>query len=210
MGLFRKNETYNEQMLREAGLDRVRFREPQPDTEPDPQRPQLDRRPVGPGNRMPLSVWNVIPPVQTGPMAWDAMATAVAPGIAGDSVRFTVLPDGDLIVEEEEGDGDLSPLADAVESRISPPYKVDAARQEGDLWGIGAKAIRVETFAFPGADSLVLSQTGGAAELRVDGEPSDAAPPAELQRLGEQEGTDFCVEADRIDGDYWEVRVSAL
>ncbi len=47
-------------------------------------------------------------------------------------------------------------------------------------------------------------------ELRVDGEPTDAAVPVELQRLGERAGRDFCVEAQRIDGDFWEVRVSPL
>jgi hypothetical protein len=46
--------------------------------------------------------------------------------------------------------------------------------------------------------------------LRVDGEPSEALVPAELERLGETLGSSFYVEADRIDGDYWEVRATAL
>ncbi|MBV8065467.1 MAG: hypothetical protein JOY73_08085, partial [Actinobacteria bacterium] len=83
-------------------------------------------------------------------------------------------------------------------------------RQDGDLWGVGAKRIDVAVFAFPEADALEVSQTDGVTELRVDGEPSDAAVPVELQRLGEREGADFCVEANRIDGDSWEVRVSPL
>ncbi len=36
MALFRKKETYNEQMLREAGLDRVVFNTPEPDASPPP------------------------------------------------------------------------------------------------------------------------------------------------------------------------------
>ncbi len=200
MGLFRKQETYNEKMLREAGLDRVVFREPKPLAEPQPEavpEPVLEPGPAALHGRL-------------GPNNWDAVASVVAPGIAGDSVKFTVLPDGDLIVVEEDGDGDLSALADAIEERISPPYKAVGTRQEGDLWGVGAKRIAAQTFAFPDADGLVLSQSDGVAELRVDGEPSDAPPPIELQRLGEQAGADFCVQAQRIDGDYWEVRVSPL
>src|SRR5205085_7867233 len=128
-------------------------------------------------------------------------------GIQGSSVRFTVLPHGDLIVGEADGDGDLSPLADAIEERISPPYKAVASRQDGDLWGVGAKRIEVAQFEFPDADALELSQSDGVAYLRADGEPSDATAPVELQRLGERTGGDFCVEAERIDGDYWEVKV---
>jgi hypothetical protein len=193
--LFRKRETYNEQMLREAGLDRVRFRDPAPTPPPT----------LASVNLAALTLHG-----RLGPKEWDAVTTVVAPGIAGDRVEFTVLPEGDLIVETEEGDGDLSPLADAIEERIAPPYRAAGSRQEGDLWVVGAKAIGVATFPFPEADALQLSQSDGVAELRVDGEPSDAAPPVELQRLGEAAGADYSVEATRIDGDSWEVRVSPL
>ena len=199
MALFRKKETYNEQMLREAGLDRVVFGNPAPVPAPAAALP----RPVSDLSRLTLHG-------RLGPKEWDAVTTVVAPGIEGDSVRFTVLPDGDLIVVEEDGDGDLSPLADAIEEHVSPPYKAAASRQDGDLWGVGAKSIEVQTIVFPDAEGLVLSQSDGVADLRVDGEPSDASAPLELQRLGDQAGTDFSVEADRIDGDYWEVRVSRL
>lgn len=204
MALFRKRETYNEQMLREAGLDRVVFRDPTP----------------APGDLPPLDTGKIpilmygdpegIFKVDSGTLAWDVATTAKVPGVAGDRVAFTTLPNGDMIVSEETGDGDLSPFADAVEGRLDPPYKAAASRQDGDLWGVGAKRIEVATIAFPGAEALELSQSDGVAELRVDGEPSDTAPPVELQRLGEREGADFCVEAQRIDGDHWEVKVSPL
>ena len=51
MGIFKKKETYNEQMLREAGLDRVVFNLPQPapeaeaEAEPEPE-PQPPRTPM--------------------------------------------------------------------------------------------------------------------------------------------------------------------
>jgi hypothetical protein len=208
VGLFRKrDETYNEQMLREAGLDRVVFKDPTPLPD-DP--PPLDT------GKIPVAYFGGLFPhgvqidVDSGTMPWDAATTATAPGIAGDRVSFITLPNGDLIVEDEEGNGDLSPLADAIEGHLSPPYQAKGTRQDGDLWGVGAKRIEVAEFAFPDADALELSEKDGETELRVDGEPSDGAVPMELQRLGERAGADFCVEAKRIDGDSWEVKVSPL
>jgi hypothetical protein len=58
-------------------------------------------------------------------------------------------------------------------------------------------------------DTVELTEHDGNREVRVDGEPSDAEVP-ELARLGERVGADYSVEATRIDGDFWEVRVSAL
>jgi len=49
----------------------------------------------------------------------------------------------------------------------------------------------------------------GVTELRVDGEPRKQMIP-ELERAGETLGSDFVVQADRLDGDFWEIRVSAL
>ncbi len=201
MGIFRKRETYNEQMLREAGLDRVVFRDPTP--------APTDPPPLDAGGRIPVS-YGLRLEVDSGPMDWDTVTTAKVPGLAGDRVEFITLPNGDVIVEKEHGDGDLSPLADAVEEHVSPPYKAAGSRQEGDLWAVGAKRIVVAEFAFPDANALELSESDGVEELRADGEPSDTAAPGELQRLGRQAGTDFCVEAQRIDGDSWEVKVSPL
>ncbi len=198
MAIFKKRETYNEQMLREAGLDRVRFNTP-----PPPESPPSDQEPAGPVSIRRSASSGV-------PAGWDTATTAHVPGVKGDSIRFTVLPSGDLIVVEEDGDADLSPLADAIEEHISPPYAARGSRQDGDLWGVAAKRIEVETIPFPDAESLDLSQVDGIAELHVDGEATDAAPPVELQRLGERVGGDFSVQATRIDGDDWEVKVSPL
>ena len=198
MGIFRKKETYNEQMLREAGLDRVVFNTPQPQPAPEaaPTRPRM-------GESSFLTHHG-----RLGPRDWDATTTATAPGISGDQVRFTVLSNSDLIVED--GDGDFTPLADAIEGWLDPPYKAVASRQNGDLWGIGGKRIEVATIPYPDADTLELSQNHGETEFRVDGGVTDVAIPAELQRLGDAFGPQYCVEASRIDGDYWEVKVSPL
>jgi hypothetical protein len=199
MGLFRRREeTYNEQMLRAAGLfDEQREQPPEGEStaefDPFPSPSPTDLH----GTR-------------AGPRDWDAATTAVAPGLSDDEVAFVALPGGDLIVEKEEGSGDLSPLADAIEQHVSPPYRAVAGRQSGDLWGVGAKRIEVAQISFEDGDALELSHKDSWEELRVDGRPSDGRIPYELEQLGGRAGTDFFVKAERIDDDFWEVRVTAL
>ena len=187
MGLFRKKETYNQQMLREAGLDRVRFGEP---TVLEPLGIPLGR-PLG------------------GPPELDALVTLTASGFDGDRIVFVALPDGDLLVEEAEGDRDLSTFADAVEREVVPPYRATAIRQEGDVWAVGVKRLDVERIAFADGDRLELTREKGLRQLRVDGGLQDGMIP-ELEQLGERVGADFYVTATRLDGDLWEVRVTAL
>ena len=191
MGLFsRRKETLNEKLLREGGLDE---RPPQP----EPPRSVLHAVGVPDGSGV-------------GPKDWDTAVTVTAPALVGGRVEFTALPNGDLIVGEESGDTDLSPLADAVERRVDPPYRAVAERKDGDLWAVAAKRIEVAEIPFPRGDKLELSHNGLEDELLVDGEPSDDAVPRGLERLGEAVGDSFYVEAERIDGDFWEVRATAL
>jgi hypothetical protein len=145
------------------------------------------------------------------PAVWDLVTTANVAGLAGDRIEFATLPSGDVIVDTETGDGDLSPLADVVEKELKPPYRVLARRQEGedDLWSVAARTIDVVELHFEGGDEIELVENEGATELRVDGEPRHQAIP-ELERAGETLGSDFVVQADRLDGDFWEIRVSAL
>ena len=58
-------------------------------------------------------------------------------------------------------------------------------------------------------DEIELVENEGRTELRIDGEASQQVIP-ELERAGEALGSDFVVQADRLDGDLWEIRVSAL
>jgi hypothetical protein len=200
VGLFRrKQETLNEQLLREAGLDPAQvLGDPPPPPQPlEPPQSGLARAGVADGSGV-------------GPKEWDAAVTVTATALVGDRIQFTTIPNGDVIVSEESGDADLTPLADAVERHLSPPYRAVGRRQDGDLWGVGAKRIQVAQIAFPDGERLEFSQHVDHGELRVDGEPSDALVPAELERLGEEQGDSYYVQADRIDGDYWEVRATAL
>jgi hypothetical protein len=210
VGLFRRRqETLNERLLREAGLDQsepvatVPEREPEPAPESPIRTPADDVVPRWPtptfSNRRGERVVNKL----------DAAVTVRSATLAGDRIEFTTLPTGDVIVEREQGDGDLSPLADAIEKKIEPPYRGVAARQNGDVWGVGAIRIQVAKVELPAGERIELTAKDGAREVRVDDEPSDVEVP-ELVELGERTGADYCVEAERIDGDFWEVKVSPL
>jgi hypothetical protein len=143
------------------------------------------------------------------PAVWDLVTTATAPGLAGDRVEFATLPTGDLIVDTETGDADLSPLADAVEKQLKPPYRVLARRGDDELWSVAAREIDVVELRFEGGDEIELVENEGSTELRVDGKPWKEEIP-ELERAGETLGADFVVQADRLDGDLWEIRASGL
>jgi hypothetical protein len=199
VGLFRKKATYNEQMLREAGLDRVVFNTPQPVPEPEsaePEEPAYDHS---------SQISHVMQWARQG--AGETVTSVVAPGIAADSVSFAVLPAGDLIVFGDTDD-DLSVLADAIEASLLPPYRAEASRHEGDIWGVRAWRIEVAEFAYPDAETLQLAQRDGVSDFRIDGGPTDVAPPAQLRQLGESAGAEYFATAQRIDGDYWEVMVN--
>jgi hypothetical protein len=193
----RKQETLNEQLLREAGLD--------------PGQVLGNPPPLGPLEppESVISAAGLPHDLRLGPKDWDLTFAVTAPSLAGDRIEFTTIPNGDVIVGEETGDADLTPLADAIERHLSPPYRAVAARQDADLWGVGAKRIEVAKFELADGDTVELSENDGEQEVRVDGEPSDAEM-RELMRLGERVGADYCVEAKRIDGDFWEVRATAL
>jgi hypothetical protein len=197
VGIFRKKETLNEQLLREAGLDRVVISTPL-------------GGPIDAGPLPPATGESQVAPIQGGLTHFDAMTTATAPGLEGDLIEFTVLPNGDLIVNMGDADDDLSPLADAIEEHLSPPYKASASRQDGDVWEVGGSRIEVAEFAFANAERLELLRRDDVREFRIDGGATDVAPPAELLQLGENAGAEFFAVAQRIDGDCWEVMVNRL
>jgi hypothetical protein len=227
MGIFRRRkeeETLNEQMLREAGIEpdgdtpleqnspnsvTSSTNEPEPAEEtgpPEPLDPYAGSYPAdATGGIVPASLDRAM----ARPAVWDVVTTATAAGLAGDRVEFATLPSGDVIVDTETGDADLSPLADAVEKQLEPPYRVLARREDGDLWSIAARTIDVVQLSFDGGDEIELVENEGSTELRVDGKPWNEQIP-ELERAGETLGTDFVVQADRLDGDLWEIRASAL
>jgi hypothetical protein len=219
MGFFRRgdDETLNEQLLHEAGLDEAQHEsEPADDagsdapldapldaSQPEPLDPYAGTYPADD----PSGTWRR---AMARPGLYDTTVTVEASGLAGDSVTFATLESGDLIVDDEQGDADLSPLADAVERELQPPYRAVGRRQEDDLWLVAARGIDLLDVDFDGGDEIELSSIGGTIEVRVDGEPWTGHIP-ELEHAGEAaEGEDYVVQAERLDGQVWEVRASPL
>ena len=184
-----RREPIHKQLAREGGLE------------------QQEPEPTGPVDTTPK--WGVVGihgvPRQR---RWDTVATAEAPGLTGDEVHFVALPNGDLVVDEDEPPETLGPLAEAVEATLRPPYRAEAVRQEDDVWGVGASRIRVENFEAAG-DELELVSTAEERVLTVDGARVFGSEQA-LERLGEAEGQHYVVRAQRLDDDLWEIEANPL
>ena len=135
---------------------------------------------------------------------YDAVATTDAPDAAGDSARFVGLEDGSLLVEE--GDGDLTALADAIEHEIARPYRATAVRRGETTWAIAAHRLRVIELPEPGGDEIELVLNGEEKTLVVDQNRSFGTMP-ELEQLADGNAV---IRAARLDGTLWEVRVDPL
>jgi hypothetical protein len=142
------------------------------------------------------------------PRHWDVVVAAETPGLSGDEVHFVALPNGDLVVDEDEPAGSLAPLADAVEQTLRVPYRAEAVRRGGDAWAVAARTIEVADFEAEG-DELELVATDGERVLTVDGSRVFGSIP-ELERLGSRESDSYVVRAVRLEDGLWEVETSVL
>jgi hypothetical protein len=141
---------------------------------------------------------------------WDAVVAANAPGLRGDSVHFAALDDGTLVVDEDEPDGALTPLADAMETRLAAPYRVEAVRRDGSLWGVAGRRITVVSEPDLAGEEAELVLTASGWALTVDGVTRLARVPA-LEALGRAGGsTEVVVRASRLADDLWEVETAPL
>ena len=207
MRFWRRRETLNEKLLREAGLERAGA-----DTADGPPAPLVPepKHPGPPRFGMPHTFEEVSLTGLQRVREWDATAVVEAPGLEGDEVSFVALPDGSLVVDEEAGDEPLSPLADGIEEQLPPPYRARGIRREGDVWAVAANAIEVADLGPDVAgDEIELVSRAGERTLIVDGARSFGGVP-ELERLAEAHSTDYVAHASRIDGNLWEVQVSPL
>ena len=186
--IFRR-EPIHKKLARQARLDDLAEQQPEP---------------VDPGPHWGATGIHGVPR----PRRWDAVGSAEAPGIEGDEVHFVALPNGDLVVDEDEPDDTLRALAEAVEDTIEPPYRAEGIRRGGDVWAIAARRIQVAELDAPG-DEIELVASGDERTLTIDGERSFGSVP-QLARLGEQLGPTYVVRARRLDDRLWEVEASAL
>jgi hypothetical protein len=187
--IFRR-EPIHKKLARQAGLDEA------PQAEPA----------VSPESR---GLWHTggIHGVQR-PRRWDVVGSVEVPGLVGDEVHFVALPDGSLIVDEDQPEGALSPLADAVEETLQAPYRSEAVRRDDEIWAVAARRIEVAEIEAPG-EELELVVQGGERGLSVDGERSFGSIP-ELEERGRRLGDSYVVRARRLDADLWEVETGAL
>jgi hypothetical protein len=135
---------------------------------------------------------------------YDAVVTTEAPDAEGSTARFVGLEDGSLLVEE--GDGDLTALADAIEQEVKRPYRATAIRRSETQWAVAAHGLRVVELPEPGGEEMQLVVNGDERTLIVDGNRSFGTFP-ELEKLAEG---DCVIRAARLDGALWEVRVDRL
>ena len=142
------------------------------------------------------------------PRRWDAVASADAPGLTGDELHFVALPDGDLVVDEDEPPDTLAPLADAIEQTIEPPYRAEAVRRQDDVWAVAARRVEVASFEADGG-LLELVETDAGRTFTVDGQEAFGSVP-ELERVGRSLGESYVVRARRLEGDLWEIEADPL
>jgi hypothetical protein len=136
---------------------------------------------------------------------YDAVVTVEAPEPQGAAARFVGLEDGSLLIEE--GEGDLTALADGIEEVVVRPYRATAIRRGETQWAVAGHGLRVLELGEPGGDEIELVLRGDERTLVLDGLSSFGSVP-ELESL--TGGRDAVVRAARLDGNLWEVRVDPL
>jgi hypothetical protein len=139
---------------------------------------------------------------------WDAAIAAHAPALTGDSVTFTALDDGTLVVNEDVPEGSLSPVADALEEMVAPPYRAAAARHEDDMWTAVAESVQIVELTGVDADEVELTVVDGERTLTLGDERTIGPLPA-LDALADEHES-VAVHAERVDGDLFAVDVFPL
>lgn len=182
MGLFRRSKPLHERLAEEGGL--------------------VERSPRQPLYTGAISETGIhgIPRERE----HDAVVTVEAPDVEGQNARFVALADSSLVIEE--GDGDLSALADAIEQEVKPPYRAIAIRRGDTQWAVAGRGLRVVELPEPGGDEVELALRGDERTLLVDGERVFGTLP-ELEQLADG---DSVIRASRLDGDLWEIRIDPL
>jgi hypothetical protein len=140
--------------------------------------------------------------------SWDAMVSAHAPNLIGETVTFVTLADGTVVVDGDQPDDSLSPLADAIEKMLPPPYRAAAVRNAEAVWSIAAESVVVVELPDLEGDEVDLSMMDGVRELIVEGNVA-IRPLPPLDALAEVHG-DVALHAERVDDDLFAVDVFPL
>jgi len=201
---FRRKETLNERLMREAGLEHEPVELPQAT---DEGRAELEESWFGDRS---LTLFERLSGEVTAarPRRWDAVVSAEAPDVDGHEVEFVTLPDGSLVIDEEQGDADLTPLAEAIERQVAAPYRARGVHRGNGVWALAVRKIEVASFAADG-DEIDLSEHDGVRSLVVDGVSRFGSVP-ELEAIGRRQGEAYVVRARRLEGEMWEVSADPL
>jgi hypothetical protein len=208
LGFFRRERPIHEQLAEEAGLDidGVDDELAIGAGEEDMSGISVADLLVGPRVASDLLAVHGIPRNRE----WDAVASAEAPDLPGDSLEFVALADGTLVVDDDLPDGALAPLADTLEDQISAPYHGYALRQDGDVWSVAARRTQiVELEDDVTGDEVDMVVNDGSRRVAIDGVESDAAMPG-LEAFAAQQFGSFVLHASRLDDLLWEVTVIPL
>jgi hypothetical protein len=140
--------------------------------------------------------------------SWEAVASARAPALPGDTATFVVLGDGTVVVDDDLPDGAVEPLADALERSIERPYRAAALRKEDDVWTVVAECVEIVELDGLEEDVAELTIVDGERTLTLDGERT-IRPLAPLDAIAERHG-DVVLHAERVDGYLYAVDVFPL
>jgi hypothetical protein len=100
----------------------------------------------------------------------------------------------------------VTPLAEAVEASLDPPYRAEAVRRGATAWAVAARRLRTLELAGQDGDELELTLGPEGRRLVVDGVPRLGSLPA-LEQLVAGAGH---VRARRLDGAVWEIEAARL
>jgi hypothetical protein len=209
--LFRREKPLHEQLAEEGGLLL-------PDDPREVSR-DLSEAPEGPSQGISAADMILGPRLSADLLAvhgiprareWDAVASALAPGLLGDELEFVGLEDGTLFVDEDLPDEALTPLADALEGAVPGPYHAVAFRQGEDVWTVAA--LRIDVVEVPEevpGDQVDIVLNEDTRTVLVDETESKAEIPS-LEQFAAQQFGSFVLHASRLDDRLWEVTVLAL
>ena len=146
---------------------------------------------------------------QPGEEPRGVVVSLLAPNAAGDYAAFVSLPEQLLVVEEQDGDGDLGVFADAVEKRLSAPYRARVLRVDERRFVVVANEIEtIELAGLSGDELLVFAMPDGERTAILDGKALELAQP-ELEPVLE-ESAPCLLRLENVDETIWEVSVDLL
>jgi hypothetical protein len=130
--------------------------------------------------------------------------------LAGEAFAFVTLEDGSLIIEDQQGDETLEPVATVVERRVERPYRARGFRIDASRWLVVAEPLDLYDFGTFAGEDVTLVAVGGERRLIVDDALRPVADiPDEL--ASEADDADPCViSASHVDEQWWELTVEEL